>query len=108
MSNKASDLVTVWIDDKINEKNIDFLRTPTKPVQFPISALIEQITKDLIDTFKAIPCAGIAANQIGYDKKLFIGMKHYRNKTVADDPTQNIDQIKPEPDNYKIYINHIL
>ena len=101
------DLLKVWDDEHIIEKNIDFLRKPTKPVQkndFK-SPKIKQIIEDLINTYQAIPCAGIAANQIGYDEKLFIGMKHDRNKTVSDDPTQNIDQIEPKPDNYEIYIN---
>ena len=101
------DLLKVWDDGHIIEKNIDFLRTPTKPVQKSDfkSHKIKQIIEDLINTYQAIPCAGIAANQIGYDEKLFIGMKHDRNKTVSDDPTQNIDQIEPKPDNYEIYIN---
>ena len=101
------DLLKVWDDKHIIEKNINFLRTPTKPVQKSDfkSLQIKQIIEDLIDTYQAIPCAGIAANQIGYDEKLFIGMKHDRNKTVSDDPTQNIDQIEPKPDNYEIYIN---
>ena len=51
-------------------ENIDFLRTPTKTITFPLSPHIEQIITDLKDTFKATPCAGIAANQIGYNKKL--------------------------------------
>ncbi len=101
------DLLKVWDDKHIIEKNINFLRTPTKPVQKSDfkSHKIKQIIEDLINTYQAIPCAGIAANQIGYDEKLFIGMKHDRNKTVSDDPTQNIDQIEPKPDNYEIYIN---
>ena len=101
------DLLKVWDDEHLIEKNIDFLRIPTKPVQKSDfkSLQVKQIIEDLINTYQAIPCAGIAANQIGYDKKLFIGMKHDRNKTVSDDPTQNIDQIEPNPDNYEIYIN---
>ena len=107
MAVRNIDLLEVWDDEHIIEKNIDFLRTPTKPIQKSDfnSPKIKQIIEDLIDTYQAIPCAGIAANQIGYDEKLFIGMKHDRNKTVSDDPTQNIDQIEPKPDNYEIYIN---
>ena len=105
MANKESDLVTVWINDKINEKNINFLRSPVKPVTFPISKQIQKIIDDLIDTFKAIPCAGIAANQIGYDKKIFIGMKYDKDLSVSEDSTQNIDEVKPDPENYEIYIN---
>ena len=105
MAVKDIDLIKVWDNGIIIEKNIKFLMKPTKPVQFPISSHVKQIIEDLIDTYKAIPCAGIAANQIGYDKKLFIGMKHVDNKNVADDPSQNIDNVEPDPDNYEIYIN---
>ena len=107
MAVRNIDLLKVWDDEHIIEKNIDFLRTPTKPVQKSDfkSLQIKQIIEDLIDTYQAIPCAGIAANQIGYDEKLFIGMKHDRNKTVSDDSTKNIDKIEPKPDNYEIYIN---
>ena len=30
----------------------------------------------MLDTFKAVPCAGVAAYQIGFDKRIFIGLKH--------------------------------
>ena len=107
MAVRNIDFLKVWDDEHLIEKNIDFLRTPTKPIpksDFK-SPKIKQIIEDLINTYQAIPCAGIAANQIGYDEKLFIGMKHNRNKTVSDDSTQNIDRIEPKPDNYEIYIN---
>ena len=101
------DLLKVWDDKHIIEKNINFLRTPTKPVQKSDfkSHKIKQIIEDLINTYQAIPCAGIAANQIGYDKKLFIGMKHDKEKSVSDDPSQNIDDVIPHSENYEIYIN---
>ena len=106
MANRNADLVKVWDGENLIEKNIDFLRTPTKPVTFPISSHIKQIIEDLVDTFTALPCAGIAANQIGYDKKLFIGMKHDRDYSEIDDKsTNNIDDVTPDPDNYEIYIN---
>ena len=98
-------LVKVWDEDKLIKKNIDFLRVPTIPVQFPISPHIEQIIEDLIDTYKAMPCAGIAANQIGYNKSIFIGMKHDRENPATEDASKNIDDIEPDPDNYYIYIN---
>ncbi|SVD61447.1 uncharacterized protein METZ01_LOCUS414301, partial [marine metagenome] len=105
MANKKNDLVTVWIDNKINEKNINILRTKTKPVTFPVSPHIEQIIEDLIDTFLGISCAGIAANQLGYDRKLFIGMKHEIENSVSEDSSIDIDDVKPSPKNYEIYIN---
>ena len=101
----VKDLVKVWDDEKLIKENIDFLRTPTKKVKFSVTKLTHKIIEDLIDTYKAVACAGIAANQIGYDKKIFIGMKHDRDKTVQEDISQNIDDIKPNPDNYEIYIN---
>ena len=77
MAVRDQDIVSVWDGDSLIEKNIDFLRTPTSHVEFPLSAHVKNIIADLIDTFQAIPCAGIAANQLGYDKKIFIGMKYY-------------------------------
>ena len=69
-------IVKVWNDKELINENINFLRRPTKNIFFPISGTTEQIIKDLIDTYKSIPCAGIAANQIGYDKSIFIGLKY--------------------------------
>ena len=105
MAVKETDLVKIWDGEKIDKESIDFLRTSTKEVQFPLSNHVKQIIDDLIDTYKAVPCAGIAANQIGYDKKLFIGMRHDNEKSVSDDPSQNIDDVVPRSDNYEIYIN---
>ena len=105
MAVRETDLVKIWDGEKINQDCIDFLRTSTKEVQFPLSNHVKQIVQDLIDTYRAVPCAGIAANQIGYDKKLFIGMKHDNEKSVSDDPSQNIDDVVPRSDNYEIYIN---
>ena len=100
-----SNLVKVWDDDSLIAKNIDFLRTPTKSVSFPLSNHVKQIINDMIDTFRAVPCAGIAANQLGFDKKLFIGMQHEKGEDDSDDSSRNIDEVKPDPDNYEIYIN---
>ena len=98
-------LIKVWDDDRLIKKNIEFLRTPTKPVQFPVSPQIEKIIANLIDTYRALPCAGIAANQLGYDRCIFIGMKHDREDGVSEDASKNIDDVEPDPDNYEIYIN---
>ena len=98
-------LVKVWKDNKIIQDEIDFLKKPTKNVNFPISDHIIGIIKDLIDTFKAVPCAGIAANQIGYNKKVFIGMKYEIDKSLQQDPSKNIDDVVSDPNNYEIYIN---
>ena len=105
MSVRDLDLVKVWSDGVLIRKNIDFLRNPTKRVTFPISVQIKNIIEDLIDTYRAIPCAGIAANQLGFDKKIFIGMKDDKERMIKDDPSQNIEDVEPDPDNYEIYIN---
>ena len=68
-------IVTVWKEGKLVKENIDFLRTPTKKVNFPISPQVKKIIEDLETSFRFIPCAGIAANQLGYDRKIFVGMK---------------------------------
>ena len=98
-------IIKVWDSKNLLKEQVDRLRKPTKPVNFPLSPNVEKIIDDLIDSFQTVPCAGIAANQLGYDKKLFIGMKHDRDKIVSDDPSQNLDNIEPDPDNYEIYIN---
>ena len=74
MAVRDIDLVKVWEKGVLIKKNVDFLRIPTNPVVFPTSEQIDNIIQDLLDTFRAIPCAGIAANQLGFDKKIFIGM----------------------------------
>ena len=51
MANRNSDLIKVWDGQNLIEKNIDFLRTPTKTITFPLSPHIEQIITDLKDTF---------------------------------------------------------
>jgi len=99
------DLITVWNDQKLIKKNIDFLRIPTKDVKFPITNITKHIIENLIDTYQSVPCAGIAANQIGYNKKIFIGMKHDKEPSVQEDSTQNIDDVIPNSQNYEIYIN---
>ena len=72
-------IVTVWQEGKLVKENIDFLRTPTKKVNFPISPQVKKIIKDLETSFRSIPCAGIAANQLGYDKKIFHCPRAYQN-----------------------------
>ena len=91
MAIKNQDLVKVWDEKKLIENNIQFLKQPTKKVDFPISEHIESIIQDLIDTYKATPCAGIAANQIGYNKSKFISrlyqheLDHLNGKLMIED-----------------------
>lgn len=103
-------IVKIWDDKKLLIKNINFLRTPTKKVHLPASDNIKKIIQDLIDTYKSRPCAGVAANQIGYEKQIFIGMK-----TCDDDiDTKYIEELEARESsgnenshayNYEIYIN---
>ena len=58
----------------IIKKNLKSLLVPLKEVSFPLTDEDKRIITDLKDTASATPCAGIAANQIGYDKKIFIGL----------------------------------
>ena len=103
MAVRDQEIVRVWDGESLINENIDFLRTPTKIVKFPLSKEVDSIISDLIDTYKAVPCAGIAANQLGYNKKIFIGMKYDIDTSNTND--ENIDDVKPDPDNYEIYIN---
>ena len=103
-------IVKIWDEGEISEKNIKFLQSKTKEVTFPASPFINEIIKDLIDTYEVISCAGIAANQIGYDYQIFIGMK----KIIDESESQKIEKMEssssittenPYKDNYEIYIN---
>ena len=94
-------LIEVWDGSQLIEKNIIFLKQKTKEVILPLSDNTKQILSDLLDIYKVIPCAGVAANQIGYDKRIFIGIKY------DDDYEENKkDTIgNPNADNYEFYIN---
>ena len=94
-------LIEVWDGNQLIEKNITFLKQKTKNVILPLSDNTKQILSDLLDTYKVIPCAGIAANQIGYNKRIFIGIKH------DDDYEENKKEVigNPNADNYEFYIN---
>ena len=71
----VKDILLVWKGkDDISKENLQFLSTRTLPVEFPLSKEDKMIIRDLKDTANAITCAGIAANQIGYNKKIFIGV----------------------------------
>ena len=80
-------IVKIWDDLIINKSNIDFLTSKTDVVKFPLTKYDKKIIKDLKDTADRIDCAGIAANQIGHTKRIFIG---YSDNSL---------------ESYKIYIN---
>ena len=102
---RNQDLVKVWNDGELIEENIQFLKEPTKKVTFPLSEHVYSIIQDLIDTYKETPCAGIAANQIGYNKSIFIGMEYDDRPDDDRDDGQDLDEVERNPDNYEIYIN---
>ncbi len=68
------DIVPVWEQNQLIKRNIDFLLQPTEKVTFPLDNNCNTIIDDLIDTFEYISPAGIAANQINYNKRIFIGL----------------------------------
>ena len=98
-------LIEVWDGGKLIKDNISFLKEKTKDVYLPISSNDKKILKDLLDTYKKIPCAGIAANQIGYDKRIFIGLKidEYDDNNESDD--KQLNSKNPNYNNYEFYIN---
>ena len=103
-------IIKIWEDGKISKESIDFLHTKTKAVTFPASSFMQTIIQDLIDTYKVVNCAGIAANQIGYEYQIFIGMKELSD---IDDPNEiekaeaelSAVEGNPHGNNYEIYIN---
>ena len=103
-------IVKIWDEGKTIDNNIKFLKLKTKTVTFPASDFIKNIIQDLIDTYKTITCAGIAANQIGYDYQIFIGMKELETEEEAEEIEKKEAELSsslsnPYADNYEIYIN---
>ena len=68
-------IVKVWDEGELLLENIKFLKDKTKNLFFPLTDSSLNILNDLLDTYQKTPCAGIAANQLGYDKSVFIGIK---------------------------------
>ena len=104
MAIRQQSLYKVWDGKSLINENIDFLLRRANPVSFPLNEDSKQIVKDLEDTYIAIPCAGIAANQIGYNARIFVGMEFVDEETIEDDE-QNIDEVTPKEDNMEMYIN---
>ncbi|MDB4859465.1 peptide deformylase [Candidatus Marinimicrobia bacterium] len=106
-------LVEVWDGKNIIENNIEFLKQKTREIHLPINDTNKNILRDLLDTYKKTPCAGIAANQIGYDKRIFIGMKEdepdteeqYKELRKDEPQEQKKESENPNADNYEFYIN---
>ena len=99
-------LVEVWDGKNLIKNNIVYLKQKTKDVRLPLSDSNNKILEDLLDTYKATSCAGIAANQIGHDKRIFIGLKEYFNDDEKSEENNNKDIVgNPNADNYEFYIN---
>ena len=105
-------IIAVWDKGLILDENIEFLKKKTKNIFFPLTDNTKTIINDLIDTYQKIPCAGIAANQIGYDKSIFIGLKDYNDdidpEEIEDKESsynEASEDINEYADNYEIYIN---
>ena len=103
-------IVKVWNEDGLIDKNIEFLSKKTKRVFFPLTESTDKIINDLIDTYRKIPCAGVAANQIGYDKSIFIGIKEINDEVDTEEIEEKESKNEKEEsnkyaDNYEIYIN---
>ena len=100
----AKEIVKVWEDNSVLDSNIEFLSKPTKEVKFPLDDNSREVITDLMDSFKKIPCAGIAANQIGYSSRMFIGMK-FEPEDDEEDNESDIDISPMDEGNYELYIN---
>ena len=90
------EIVKIWNEEGIIEENIKFLHQKTRPVKFPLSDDSKQIIQDLEDSYKSIPCAGIAANQIGYNQSIFIGMK----RCDDEDEGKQVERMESESGKY--------
>ena len=99
-------LVEVWDGKSLIDNNISFLKEKTKEVRVPLSQNNKNILNDLLDTYKVTPCAGIAANQIGYDKRIFIGLKKdNEDEKIAEEEESKKKLGNPNAENYEFYIN---
>ena len=105
-------IIKVWNEGGLVDDNIEFLLKETKNIYFPLTSSSEKIIEDLHEAYKEIPCAGIAANQIGYDKSIFIGLKDYNDDLDVDDieekerkHDENSLEKNDNADNFEVYIN---
>ena len=89
-------IIKIWDDEGLIKENIEFLHKNTKPVKFPLSDETKQIINDLEDSYSAIPCAGIAANQIGYNQSIFIGMKNCDDEEEG----KQVERMESESEKY--------
>ena len=103
-------IVKIWDNENLLLDNIKFLKQKTKEVQVSEINNLKTVIKNLIDTYKSIPCAGIASNQIGYNKRIFIGLKKVSEETdehkiEKEESQETKSKGNTNADNYEIYIN---
>ena len=89
-------IVKIWDENQLILENIEFLRKKTRPVKFPLSDKSKAIIQDLTDSYKAIPCAGIAANQIGYNESIFVGMA----RCDDEEEGKQVERMESESEKY--------
>ena len=105
-------IVKVWDEGNLLMENIKFLKKKTRNVFFPLTHNSLNILNDLLDSYQNTPCAGIAANQLGYDKSIFIGIKEYDEsideEELEEKESKHVEEnedINEYADNYEFYIN---
>ena len=105
-------IVKVWDEGDLLIENIKFLKNKTKNIFFPLTNSSLNILNNLLETYEKTPCAGIAANQLGYDKSIFIGIKEYDESIDEEELEEKESKHKEEnkeineyADNYEFYIN---
>ena len=97
----VKEIVKIWNEGQLILENIKFLHKKTRPVKFPLSEETKEIIQDLKDSYKAIPCAGIAANQIGYNQSIFIGME----KCDEEEEGKQVERMESESQKYTDRVN---
>jgi len=106
-------ITRVWNKKGILKDNLSFLTKPTKEVFFPLSDYDEKIINELKNGTSEIPCAGIAANQLGFNKKIFIGLTDYQknkfeifiNPVIIEKSESSIQKGMESSEAFKDYID---
>ena len=112
----VKEIVRVWNNKGIIKKNLKTLIMPLKDVQFPLSDEENILILDLKDTVNKIQdCAGIAANQIGYDRRIFIGQidktnnfKICINPMIIEKYEQSVQTVITNKEDFKNYLTQRL
>lgn len=74
-------VLTLWDDEKIDEKAAKILRTPCKDIQIPLDEMGEKEIAFLLEAFlERDDALGLAAPQVGLNKRIIV----FRNKGFDD------------------------